>query len=240
MYCKLDIAVKTSRNGHHSGSVSEGMTREETPRQPLGARSETTIAYRQAMGEADPIARPTPGDAFNAARRHLRAGEKIDMVALAGELGVARATLYRWTGDRDRLLADIVTAELNDLIHAANERSDGSGFQRMERAITWFLDTLASLPALRAFLVNEGESGLRLITSPAGPVRPRLVETVTELIDREAAAGHYRPPAPPGLLADGIVALAERYLHNGGDPSLNPDPVTARTIAGLLLREPCA
>jgi hypothetical protein len=70
-------------------------------------------------------------------------------------------------------------------------------------------------------------------------VRPRILRTVTELIEREVAEGHYRSPAPPGLLADGIIALAERYLHNGGDPTLNPDPTTARSIAALLLREPC-
>ena len=33
------------------------------------------------------------------------------MVALAAELDVSRATLYRWTGDRERLLADAVWAE---------------------------------------------------------------------------------------------------------------------------------
>ncbi len=47
------------------------------------------------------------------------------------------------------------------------------------------------------------------------------------------------PPAATEVLADGIIALAERYLHNGGDPTLNPDPQTARTVVRLLLREPC-
>jgi hypothetical protein len=70
-------------------------------------------------------------------------------------------------------------------------------------------------------------------------VRPRIVETVTALINTEIADGRYRPAAAPEVLADGIIAIAERYLHNSGDPTLNPDPATARTIAGLLLREPC-
>src|SRR5207237_1655586 len=100
----------------------------------------------------------------------------------------------------------------------------GHGVRRLEVAIGWFLETLAGLPGLRAFLVNEGEGGLRMITSPSGPVRPRILQTVTELINHEAVKGHYRPPAAPELLADGIIALAERYLHNAGDPTLNPDP----------------
>jgi AcrR family transcriptional regulator len=189
------------------------------------------------MGTDAPVARVTPADAFNAARGCIRRGEKLDMVALADRLGISRATLYRWTGDRDRLLADVVTAELDDLIGAAADRATGTGVQRLETAIAWFLNTLAALPPLRAFLLNEGESGLQMITAPAGPIRPRVVATVAALVDEEAESGRYRPPAPPEVLADGIITLAERYLHNGGDPALNPDPATARTIAGLLLRE---
>jgi AcrR family transcriptional regulator len=67
------------------------------------------------------------------------------MVALAEELGISRATLYRWTGDRDRLLADILIAELHSLIRAAITRATGKGADRLESAIGWFLDTLAGL-----------------------------------------------------------------------------------------------
>jgi AcrR family transcriptional regulator len=215
------------------------MALKENPDQHHPPTPHGTLAYRQAMGEAPAPLKPTPGDAFNAARQRFRAGGKLDMVALAEQLAISRATLYRWTGDRDRLLADILIAEVHDLIGAAITRATGTGVEHLESTIGWFLDTLAGLPALRAFLINESDNGLRMVTSPTGPVRPRIVETVTEVINRETVNGHYRPPAPPELLADGIIALAERYLHNGGDPALNPDPTTARTIAGLLLREAC-
>jgi AcrR family transcriptional regulator len=191
------------------------------------------------MGELPRAVKRTPGDAFDAARERVRAGDKLDMGALAEELGIGRATLYRWAGDRDQLLADVVTAELHDLIQAATAQAKGIGVKRLESSVGWFLETLSSLPALGAFLVNEGDSGLRMITSPSGPIRPRLVEIVVELIQREQRAGHYRPPARPELLADGIVAMAERFLHNAGEATLDPDPATARSLAGLLLREPC-
>jgi AcrR family transcriptional regulator len=191
------------------------------------------------MGELPRAVKRTPGDAFDAARERVRAGDKLDMGALAEELGIGRATLYRWAGDRDQLLADVVTAELHDLIQAATAQAKGIGVERLESSVGWFLETLSSLPALGAFLVNEGDGGLRMITSPSGPIRPRLVEIVVELIQREQRAGHYRPPARPELLADGIVAMAERFLHNAGEATLDPDPATARSLAGLLLREPC-
>jgi AcrR family transcriptional regulator len=159
------------------------------------------------------------------------------MVALATELGVARATLYRWTGDRDRLLADVVTAELVELGDYCAKTAEGVGVHRLEQIVSRFLETVARAPSLRGLLVNEGQSGLRMLTSPAGPIRPRIVQTLHNLIQREVDSGVYTPPADPAILADGIVSLGERYLHNGGDPTENPDPTSARVIVKLLLRE---
>jgi AcrR family transcriptional regulator len=158
------------------------------------------------------------------------------MSALAKELGVSRATLYRWTGDRDHLLADVIWTQLDAIISSAAARVRGVGQARLERIAGRFLDVLAGSPALRAHLVNDGEAGLRLMIAPNGLLRPRVVRRVRELIEQEVEHG-YDPPASPALLADGIVSICERYLHNGGDPSLNPDPATAQSIIALLLRE---
>jgi hypothetical protein len=100
-----------------------------------------------------------------------------------------------------------------------------------------FLETLAGNGALQRFLEQEGEHGMRIVTAADGRVRPRIVERLTELIEREAAEHNYRPPAEPRVLADGIVALGERFLYHNGSPALNPDPATARVVIRLLLRE---
>ncbi|MEA2167676.1 MAG: hypothetical protein QOF76_976 [Solirubrobacteraceae bacterium] len=181
--------------------------------------------------------RTTPAGAFEAARKRLRSGDRLDMVALAKELGVGRATLYRWAGDRDQLLADVIWAELSDVIDYAVSQAPGRGIERIDQSVGTILRVLANAPMMQSLLANEGQHGLQLVLAPAGLLRPRLVARVTELITHEVTAGHYNPPAAPGLMADGIVALCERYLHNGGDPTQNPDPVTATTIVGLLLRE---
>src|SRR3954468_17932201 len=44
------------------------------------------------------------------ARRRFLAPERLDMSALAQELGVNRVTLYRWVGSRDKLLAEVAWA----------------------------------------------------------------------------------------------------------------------------------
>jgi AcrR family transcriptional regulator len=197
-----------------------------------------TPAFADALAGADPVVtRPTPAAAFQRAREHVREGSRLDMVALARELGIARATLYRWTGDRDRLLADACWAEVDSLLAYFDHTTPGTGLQRLERLAGDFLEALAGNDGLQALLAHEGEHGLRLITALDGGVRPRIVAAVGDVIERETARG-YRPPADPVLLADGIVSMGERFLYHGGNPELNPDPATARLVIGLLLREP--
>lgn len=196
---------------------------------------EPSLAYRDAMGMQHPKA--TPADAFREAEARVLRGERLDMAALAHDLGVARATLYRWTGDRDSLLADVLWAQMDAVLSATSARIASHGKERIGDVAGSFLEVIAGSPVLRSFIANEGAGGVQVLTAPNGPFRPRLVARVTEMIDEVAARDGYVPPAPAASLADGIVSLGERYLHNGGDPSLNPDPATAKLIVGLLLRE---
>ena len=199
-----------------------------------------TQAFAQAMAGADGVERrPTPAAAFERARETIRSGARLDMAALAADMGISRPTLYRWTGDRERLLADVSWAELEVLLRYFDRRTKAVGVEHIERLAGGFLGGLANNEALRAFLSNEGDRGLRLMTAPNGGIRPRLVAAVRDIIEREQIAHGYQPPAEPQLLADGIVALGERWLYHGGDPAMNPDPATARLVIGLLLREPC-
>jgi AcrR family transcriptional regulator len=188
-------------------------------------------------GDEPKRTRPTPGAAFARARAQFLAGERLDMGALAEELGIGRATLYRWTGDRQQLLGDIIWLELEAIIDHLRRTTPGSGVERIVAIAAATVDLLGGTPQLNAFLAQEGEAGLRLVTAPNGPVRPRLVAASAAVAQEEVDAGRYRPPADPLTLADGVIALAERFLHHGADPALRPDPATAHQLIALLLRE---
>jgi AcrR family transcriptional regulator len=189
------------------------------------------------MAGADEVrVRATPAAAFLRAREQFHAGVRLDMGALAAELGVGRTTLYRWTGDRDRLLSDLCIADLDALIRHLDRTVKGTGPKRLERLTSGFLEGLINNALFSGFLEQEGDHGFRLVTASDGRVRPHLVAALTERIEREAERG-YRPPADAHVLADGIVALGERFLYHGGNPALNPDPATARVVIRLLLRE---
>jgi AcrR family transcriptional regulator len=199
--------------------------------------STATLAFAQAAAGAEVVQqRATPAAAFAYAVEMFRSGERLDMAALAARLGVARTTLYRWTGDRERLLSDLVWSEMRSLLAVIIERTPERGAERIERVADEYLTAIAN-GGLQRFLAAEGAHGLRLVTDLSGGVRPRLVAMITRYIQREVDEGHYRPPDTPAVLADVLVSIGERFLHHGGDPAMNPDLETARRAIALLLRE---
>jgi AcrR family transcriptional regulator len=196
--------------------------------------TEPTPALAQALaGTALVRTSATPAAAFARAQEIFRAGTRLDMGKLAQDIGVARATVYRWTGDRDQLLTDILWAEAKTALDLLGDRSTNQGIARFQEIASGYL---ARAGALRAFLRHEGAHGLWLITAPNGPFRKRLLDAVIELFNREVQHG-YRPPETLELLADSVISLVERFLHNGGDPDANPSPDTAKRAIALLIRQ---
>src|ERR1700756_2927787 len=75
--------------------------------------------------------KPDALDAFPIARRWFTSGRRIEMRELAAELGVNRATLFRWVGSRDDLLAEILWSLAEPTLTIAVDRAPGSGRQRI-------------------------------------------------------------------------------------------------------------
>jgi AcrR family transcriptional regulator len=157
----------------------------------------------------------------------------VDVQAIAGELGLGRTTIYRWFGSRERLLGEAIARAGEPLVDAARAEAAGRGgamlldtFDRLNRA-------LARAPALRSFLEHERDA-LRILTSSAGIVQPRMVERITGLIEDEVRAGTYDPPVDPSTLGYAIVRLAEAFLYNDAD-GMRGDVERLREVEAALL-----
>jgi AcrR family transcriptional regulator len=194
-------------------------------------------ALTQALaGGALAETRATPAAAFARALDTFRRGQRIDMAALAADLGVARTTLYRWTGDRDQLITDVLWSDTKLVLDALAAETPPSGAPSVQMIGAGFLDVLAASHAIRAFLHNEGQRALLLLTVPSSTYRTRLMAVVIERIELDIEHG-YRAPETPELLADSLISITERFLHNGGEPKANPSPEMAKRAIALLLRE---
>jgi AcrR family transcriptional regulator len=178
----------------------------------------------------------TPTTAFRAARRRYLAGERIDMRALAGELGVSRATLYRWTGPREQLISDVVFSLSDDVFEQAKRKTAHlSGAERLLGVFRLHVGALVSAPALQAFLRTETHAALRILTARDGSVQRRTVARLAELYRQEQAAGTFHPRADPDVLAYAVVRVTEGFIYNDAIAAVEPAVDEAATIVALLL-----
>ena len=137
------------------------------------------------------------------------------MQAIARELGLARATMHRWFRTRELLLGEVL-AELGEerLGRCSRQRVGGRGAPALLDCFDAFNRELAAAEGLRALLASEHERALRILTSSAGIVQPRMVARGAATDRRRGARGLSRPPSRPTTLAYAIVRLAEAFLYN--------------------------
>jgi AcrR family transcriptional regulator len=191
-------------------------------------------------GVATGAKRGRPATASRADVLHLvgeqyRAGERVDLTVVASRLGLGRATIYRWFGSREAVIGEVVANELELLIDRKRRTVRRRGAAGLLDVFDRINRSLSRSTALRRFLEQEPGGALRLLTSSSGLVQPRAVACVRQLIETEATAGRYDPPADPETLAYAIVRLAEAFLYNDAAAGLRGDYERLREVEAALL-----
>ena len=167
--------------------------------------------------------------------RYLR-GRRVDVQAIASELGLARPTIYRWFGSREGLIGEVLVRAAEPLLADARARARGTGGVALLDTFDRFNRSLADVPALRRFVEQERDTAIRIITSGDGVVQPRIVAQITDLIEAEARAGRYDPPVEPSTLGYAVVKLAEAFLFNdGAGAMMRGDVDRLREVEAALL-----
>jgi AcrR family transcriptional regulator len=177
-------------------------------------------------------------DVLNAALQLYLRGRRIDVRALAADLGVGRTTIYRWFGTREELVGTVVALAAEQVLERIDAAVKGRGAERLLEIFDRFNRALADAPALRSFLEQEHETALRIITSSEGSVTPRMVERIGDIIAREVGDGGYEPPVEIETLAFAIVRLAEAFIFNDVRAGIRGDVDRLRAIEAALLRTP--
>jgi len=167
-----------------------------------------------------------------ALHRYLR-GQRVDVQAIAAELGLGRTTVYRWFGSREELIGEAVFRAADPLIDAARARARGVGGAALLDTFDRLNRSFADAPALRAFVEQERDAALRIITSSEGIVHPRIVARIVGLIEDEVRAGNYESPVDPATLGYAIVRLAEGFLFN--EASMRGDVDRLREVEAAIL-----
>jgi hypothetical protein len=193
-----------------------------------------TPLTRQLGSDAAP--RPTALDAFKAARRKFIAGERIEMQALAEEVGTSRVTLHRWVGTRDLLLGEILWSLTEPTLENARKATRRRGGAGVAEAWGRFLRTVNDAAFMRAFLEREPEIALRVLTTKSSPLQGRLVDALAEMISVEVDSGRLKPPMEVHDLAYVMVRLGESFVYADIITGSKPEPEKAEQATAALLR----
>lgn len=170
------------------------------------------------------------------ARTRFMAGQRVDVQAIARELGLARATMHRWFRTREMLLGEVLADLGQERLLELRARVGGHGAKALLDGFDAFNRDLARGAGLRALLVSEPDLALRVLTSPDGLVQPRMVATVQQLIQEEIEHG-FEPSLDPDLIAYAIVRLAEAFLYRDVSMGVAAETGRLRQLEGALLRE---
>jgi AcrR family transcriptional regulator len=201
-------------------------------------RAQNTVAFRDAA-QPDASAsrtRATPAGAFLAARRMFLKGQRLDMRSLSAELEISRATLYRWCGDRERLMGDVIWSLSHDLFEQAlKDHPSHTGAARVLGIFRQHTSAIVRAEPLRKFLQQETHAALRLLTSRGGAVQSRTVSDLADLLRGEQRAGALKLRADADSLAYAIVRITEGFIYHDTVVGAEPDVERAAEIVALLL-----
>jgi AcrR family transcriptional regulator len=193
------------------------------------------VSNQQSTRQRGRPAAATRDEVLAAATDQYLRGQRIDVQAIAAELGLGRATIYRWFGSREELIGEVLVRTAEPLLDDARAKARGRGGTALLDTFDRFNRSLAGAPALRRFVETEREAALRIITNGAGIVQTRIVAVITETIEEEIAAGRYEPPVEPATLAYAIVKLAEAFLFNDAVAGMRGDVERLREVEAALL-----
>jgi AcrR family transcriptional regulator len=195
------------------------------------------------MGQSTSAPRPKRGrpatasadDVVRVVREQYLNGDRVDVTVVARELGLGRATIYRWFGSREALISEAVFREFQLLLTRKRKDVAGSGPLWLLNVLDAVNRTLSRSTALRRLLEQERQVGLRLLTSSGGTVQPRVVASIKALIDEQVAAGSYEPAASSDTLAYALVRLMEAFLYNDAAAGIRGDHERMREVQAALL-----
>lgn len=168
------------------------------------------------------------------ARRQWLRGEKLDVGQLARQCGLGRATLFRWFGSRELLLAEVLWSLTEPTLKRAEREAAGHGPARIAAISERALRLMHGFAPLRRFIAEDGEKALRLLTSHASPVQARTIEAVRRQLEGEVALG-WQPPLAIATLAYLIVRIGESFLYATAISGQDVDIGDAGVAVELLL-----
>lgn len=197
-------------------------TQQNAPVTPLTRRLETP-------------ARATPQDLFALALDWWMKGERFDIGRMSQELGVSRATVFRWVGTRELLYGEVISKLFESALATARREARGEGTELIADITQRLIHLIVANEPLRRFVQQDAEYAMRILMSRSSTVEQRNTASVRAALEDGVREGHIRPAMDLDALAYVIIRIGESFLYRDaitGDP---PDVESAITAIRILL-----
>ncbi len=193
----------------------------------------TTALERAIDKDGAPTA--TPLDALRLAREHWLESGRVDMGALAAQLGVSRATLYRWVGTKELLLGEVLWSFAEASLYETRAAARGTGPDYLVDAIERYMRAALEFEPLTRFIRQDPQFALRVLASKHSPMQRRSIAAMRNQLAEEAEAHGFRPALDLDDLAYVIVRVVESYLFSDVITGSEPDIGRAADAIDVLL-----
>lgn len=192
-----------------------------------------------ALSQRKSDERATPLTAFRMARRWWLEGRRLNLSLLAEELGIGRATLMRWVGNKDLLMGEILWSLYKGIYDQAIEKAridhPEKGIDFLHQIYTDVNIALINAKPMHDFLASEPQWGLQLLTSNVSGLQQRLIDEWQGLFEEEIQAGRINPEMDADSLAYYIIRIGEGAIYCDLICGRTPDPERAGQAFRLLV-----
>jgi len=206
---------------------------------PVTRDVKTVVEVRTPLQEqlAGVAGRPVALEAFRRARRTFLVGQRVDMGELARDLGINRATLYRWVGSRDQLLVEVVWSLADRTFDKllTDPATIQPGRSRSAAVLDAWAHAVIHNPGMRTFVEHEGELALRLLTTRATDFQSRLLGVVRSLLTADVENARVQTAIPLDDLTYVVVRIIESYVYLSLITGAPPDADRAGRVLHALL-----
>jgi AcrR family transcriptional regulator len=190
---------------------------------------------RERVTEAPPPA-ATEEDLRALARRRFLAGERVSPEQLGAELGIPRATVYRWVGNAEQLVGEVIAGLVADTHQRTMREARGRGAERVLDSLVRGMRYIVGSKPYQTFLARDPQKALRIVASKEGPVQARTIALNEALLEEEVAKGTLRLPVDAHTMAFALVRIVESFIYADMISGEKPDLAKAEQILALMLR----
>jgi AcrR family transcriptional regulator len=159
---------------------------------------------------------------------------------MARELGVSRATVFRWVGSRELLYGEVISSLFEAALATARKQARGEGPELLADVTQRLFGLLVTDEPLRRFVQQDAEYAMRILMSRSSTVEQRCAASIRAALEDGVRAGLIRPVMDLDALACVIIRIGESFLYRDtltGDPVDVESAITAIRILLTVRKE---